>query len=396
MRGLIFGALALLLPTLATAQTIPGADDPRLRAAALAWLNDEDPAADVRRLGELAAEGNIAAQLFINRVVLLQIHFDFPLLDRKERLALLAPGDDPDRFRYGRYLIDRELVPKDRMWSAETQEELAEAGQTLLDAGQRDRALWNVAGMPMNRPDIDIEAVKWAETWVSTGEQAKTVLWAFRISESRLLEYSEESNPAKVAERRARWGEPPWNSRVEQEFLQALSEGRWTAIYAALLTAQLAPDLIPPGEQREKIERWHDIWLKTLPRSRGDAPNISPTELESLGQAILDDAEDTPFLWPLRNACRQHCSGEIRHCVATTAVKGMNTNYSEPGMEPVLTTQEYFASNRAARSMLYRLGFLRNHPDESTAAAIREQTEVIPGCLRDAADRLTEPILRQR
>lgn len=169
IRRLIAGALALLLPTLATAQTIPGADDPRLRAAALAWVNDEDGKANLWRIGTLAAEGNIAARRYMNQVVRNFLFWDYSGAERAELLALLP--QEKTRFGYlffpRIYRTDPAAKAASIVLSTDDPGEFISAAQTLLEAGEREVLRSAISGTLPDRPNIDIEAIKWAETWVT-------------------------------------------------------------------------------------------------------------------------------------------------------------------------------------------------------------------------------------
>ncbi|MEM7528351.1 MAG: hypothetical protein AAF416_11800 [Pseudomonadota bacterium] len=83
-------SIALAAPVAAYSQGIAGHDDPALRAAARAWLSDEDPRDALWAIGELAANGNLAARQ-LARGIARRLFVDFPDLSHKDRRALFPP-----------------------------------------------------------------------------------------------------------------------------------------------------------------------------------------------------------------------------------------------------------------------------------------------------------------
>ncbi|MEM8762056.1 MAG: hypothetical protein AAGE83_17300, partial [Pseudomonadota bacterium] len=90
VRYALFAVLLLGVSQASRAAEVPGASDLELRAAVQAWLDDDDPRQAMWAIGELAADGNVAARVLVNEVAW-SLGRDFSEMTFEARRALLPP-----------------------------------------------------------------------------------------------------------------------------------------------------------------------------------------------------------------------------------------------------------------------------------------------------------------
>ena len=338
------------LPISAFAEDASGSDDIALREAALAWLSGENATADLRAIGKIASAGNLLAQDFANKI-------DFPELSRAEKLALFYPQAENDRLllrpyplaaHYPQVLMD--------MSKAEAPGEWIAAGQMLVESGDIGNLLDQLSITLVNKPDLNIEAFQFSEPFIQYNGRSGGERWLFRGMEHGMLAYLDGVEPDKATARRERWGEPPWTPDQEAAFSEALAEGRWSAIKALGVLRRLFPDIQYVHDAPKEFATWADMFLELKLESTPTESIRAPEELEALGQIIAKDAQRSPYLQPLVNACEAACPGSAPLCVALGAISGVDRGQLRPHLDPVISDDEYFRSERAAQELLNIVG----------------------------------------
>lgn len=371
----------------AAAEKIPGADDPELQAAALAWLAADEPEDELRALGEIAAAGNVAAKILVNRIDRRFGDLDFPELSREERWQFF-PIDPSDQRRLFRPYDDGSAdLPsthaQQRMLHSETADEWIENAKILIEAGLWDTLKWEILLTLGNKDSLNVEALEFGETYFSDDPDFELEALAFRAVMQSLLLYHDEVDPAKAVSDRARWGEEPWSSVHYDQFSEALSEGRWRAIQLLTLLAAYgeASGFAIPQIEDEVLVRMVE---RSLQPSRSDEViEVSLADLEHLGQTIAADASKTSSFQPLYNSCNRHCPNGVQICLAAGAVNRLDQSYGNRGLEPIILADVFGKSSRAARELVLGYGYLLR--DGSPVLAM-------PQCFERAAKTLVDLI----
>ena len=363
--------LASLFAPDAKAEPIPGADDPALQRAAMAWLSAETSTEALHQIGTLAVDGNIAARHLANLIFAIHLSFEFPHLSRSERRELFPA--DPSGRTFQPYWLERSdvvaLAALDRMREAATAEDWIAAADIALAAGLRRRVLDQLRYDLPSRPDINIEIALAFEDILDPDDREMSDLWFFFLFEQELRTAFPD------ATRAARLAGPAWNDARERRFLAALSEDRWSALRVA--AAMSLPDLfdvrIPISAARaDQLRRLGAI--AQYARFETDHPAPSPAEMEQLGTILLHDAERSLYLRPLRNACLTHCAASAPDCMARGVLAGFDDATAFlSSLEPVIRPEDHFAS---PQSVAVLLGLVAHHQSDHWP---------LPVCLVDAA-----------
>ena len=388
MRNILFGLSAslCLICGPAAAQPIPGANDPALKEAALDWLTGENPREDLWRLGEIAADGNVAARIFVDRIYRSHIPLDFPGLTWQARRALLPPDPRGTDSHFSPYSVRPDYFPifglHAQMSQAESTEEWADWAERLIDAGLYRKFADSVTITLQNRkPDLSIEIVKYIEDNITMDIEVQAAIWLSRYIENANVDMafaSADDEEINVAEQRmARWGGAPWRPEDAQEFDAALRDGRWDAISLIQPFRQLQPDAASRLEYAAEYDWILDIQKKAHARRRDNAP--TSVELERLGRLLIADAAQTPYLQPLVTSCDRYCPDMAAECVARGELLKLVNWRGYVSLEPIITDAEYHRSRRAADDLM-RLIALRYAKNQDRGMNID-----LPQCLADAS-----------
>ncbi|MEM8761024.1 MAG: hypothetical protein AAGE83_12005 [Pseudomonadota bacterium] len=384
VRCALFAVLLLGVSQASRAAEVPGASDPELRAAVQAWLDDDDPRQAMWAIGELAADGNVAARVLVNEVRW-SLGRDFPEMDLEARRALLPPDRTGPKRGFKPYPVDRSVsassyVLSQGMFTETTSEAWIAGARALLAAGYRNYFQWLVVRVPSNRPEIDVEAIRFAETVFNPADWVHATFWHARRRESEMLAYLDRTEPSEAAARRARWGGDSWTPEIEAAFAEALREERWSAILAAGVLFRFGTSDLPLDAETADLYRGWSIQARPNISNTTDADRLNRRELEMFGSMLLRDAERSAYLRPIRGVCDALCPENRLLCMAGAAPVLHGFPQLVPrSIEPVLGAAAYYSSPRAARDALFGIGYRidrGNHvPDWAT----------VPQCLRDPA-----------
>ncbi|MEP3843819.1 MAG: hypothetical protein ABJM43_00535 [Paracoccaceae bacterium] len=386
-RALVTFLAFCAAPIAAVAEGVPGADDPALQSAAYAWLLSEDSAAEISALGEIAADGNIAARIFTNFVYRQFGNLDFPGLDRDQRRALLPEDRHEKPSRFSPYHVDRSQLPstiaREYMENAASSEEWIIGAQILVDEGLIEHLKSHLYVLG-NRPDLDIEAFLFAEDFID-GDDYYTVALSFRGMSQSVLEYLDQVDQAGAEELRNRWQQEPWSSQHYDELSRALIDGKWSAIRTYALLSQFGAeiDVLFADVPNDEILTWGQLAFSVA----WNEPWDNEVDLEALGNLIANDAERTPSLQPLLNSCEAHCPNDLSTCLAAGVLT--RTHELSPSLfslEPMISPRDYHTSERAARYLTYYVGTRERSLDPDRAQL------KMPQCYLDEAQKLVDLI----
>ena len=320
------------------------------------------------------------AQVFANKIYSHFVLGDFPELSRAEKLALFHPQSEGDRLvsrpyplvvYYPQALMD--------MSKAEAPGEWIAGAQMLAKSGDIGNLIDQMSVTLLNKPDLNIEAFQFSEPFIQDNGQKAGERRLFCGIEHRMLAYLDVYEPDKAAARRERWGEPPWAPEREAEFSKALAEGRWSAINALGDLRRLFPDIQYVHDAPKEITTWADKAFDLKLESPPANPILAPEDLEALGQVITKDAQRSPYLQPLVNACEAACADSAPLCVALGAISGIDREQLTPHLDPVISDDEYFESQRAAQELLNIAGHW------AAVVPMLDRYQRLPKCFKDAA-----------
>ncbi|MDX8352096.1 hypothetical protein SLH47_06965 [Cognatiyoonia sp. IB215182] len=371
----------------AKAEPIPGADDPALREAALMWLAEDQPESALRTIGELAADGNVAARLFLNQVFVRRT-FHNEGLTREAFLALLPAVSSEDERRLRPFNVDHESYPAlralRRIAQAETSEEWIDNAEVIIAAGMKSRLAPFVELGIVNNDTIDIELAKFAaENLQDDPDVSRIVTWFFGYSHVT-ADLVAEMNPAKAEENTSRWKGEFWTTERAEAFQQALISRNWMALEVRGMLRWFDEGKRGLAMQSEIGE--HTLRLAELISIGPYGPDYAPQpptteEIDTLATNYRRYAEGYPWATPNVRLCEEHCQSQAATCVAMLGLLGDAGLGTQPNYTPVLTVGEYYQSDRAAAERLIALGLVDLPPPRYP-----EWLE-LPRCLMEPARR---------
>lgn len=352
---LSFGPLA--------AEPLPGADDPQLREAALAWLAEDEPDAALWAMGELAADGNVAARVLVNKIY------------RAERTSLsrdavlrLVPQDRTGASRgLGPYPVDHDAYPALRalrqIGNSETADEWIAHAQVIIAAGMQSRLAPFVEVAVLFDYSLNIEVAEFSAVHLRDDPYTwDTLIYFFAFSHLTAEQLAANQSLLDARRWQVRWTEDPWPHAREDAFAwkllahswEALRIEGWTRHYheAAAVTARL----VDPALLDDELLRLADL-VSSGPSGPEQAPDApSEVELQRLGQIYRRYATRAPYAVPTITLCERHCPSRVAACIGSVGLIGDIGFTAYPNYTPVLTVEEYYHSERAVRAHHHSLG----------------------------------------
>lgn len=358
----------------ASAQSIPGTDDPRLREAAYSWLEERDILESIEQIGQIASEGNLSAQMFANRLYRSFSRSDFPQMARDARLTLFRGGIEPSNRSFSPFHIAQEsnlwLSAHHDLSSYQSADDWVAAAGTLLAAGMRQQVVEYLEIALTTFTPINVEVALFAELLLTPSDNTFADLHYFFFFEQAIIDFSLAPNRAE------RWESRPWSEERERRFLAPLQDGRWSAIRLTGIMLDLEPELDFPGVDEEWLRRVSDIRRYAL--FAGE--NIEPptrSELAGLGVILLRDADLSPYLRPFRSVCSAYCGDVLSECMGAIVLMAHGRSSTAAALEPIIAAEDYFNSDRASDNLLHNLQI---HLENG-----RGRHMPLPTCLLDAA-----------
>ncbi|SFR40828.1 hypothetical protein SAMN04488005_1561 [Yoonia tamlensis] len=384
--SLVFGITFMMQP--AVAQVISGADDPVLRIAAQRWLGNESPAEDLWALGEIAADGNIAARMFVNRIMgAVHMDIDFPELDRNERKALVPADRSGARTTISSpYYVDSGTVPAmaalreiDRVEDIDTWIALAER---TWAAGYQPRM---VTALRNNRRLLEIDIARYLETRFPLDMEIRATVWWMRMFHAGLVEANNMLEPGEAEAIVAHWGGLPWRAEDTYALDAALRDGRWHAVQLRAYLPSFRPSIIEELRYAEQHEKVAEFYLQTIMvRDRNPESLDGDDNLVTMGDLLIAEADYTTSLRPLVTVCERLCGAEVAECVARGEIVGLDRFTRDFFSSGLIASSDYDNSERAVSALMKGL---------SNMAAREEPymfNGLLPQCIADAAVALGE------
>lgn len=378
------------IPSAAVAEPLPGADDPALRAAALRWLNRENPVEALAEIGQMAAEGNVAAQLFANGVFYSNtVTLDGLTPDALRELFPPSPDAAPRRSDDARYTRPRRDEEGPFLEWRRSDDATAEQWSTAIagyfEAGRVYLAQFGIEwAMPTSA--FPARIAEEAPRYFHSGEAMAEAYWRTLFFE--------------MYEREAAWWRfvfGPWFSVPPAEllktsgFYEAVEDGLWPAVFAAAIMAR---DL---SEAPDRVSDPSNDWVADL-AAVTDHPNVvrvvrarraydtrryrllgpGPTaeDLLGIGRMVEAGLDRTPYLQPMVGACAQACGEQTTICIGAASVLRVRGRPLTRWLEPMLEADVVHASERAVDEVLARIVEIARDPDWA---------QPLPGCIVDFA-----------
>lgn len=335
LMSVIFAALCAA--HIAQAQAIPGQDDPALAQAIARWLAADDTPGALQEIGQLAADGNVAAQVFANRVYRLAWSYPPGFEARADRMALFAPLDPDTTRRFAPYpgagdgiaILDLGYDPAMDVGDVTaTVTTLAEAGMVRAAVSELSSAL-NQRGLHTS-PLVPIVP------YITADDPTALTYWGLTIAA-----ISHRNALPHLAQD---WTTQPEEILSESGFFEALADGRWWALLAASFS--------PPGRGS----------LGPLLDNDPRIIAIRAFDTEVMGQLIEADTA-THGLARLVQLCTATCPANARaSCIAGGAMTRIVPGAALSQLEPFVSRDAYVTSPRAEQELVVAFGTAPNVP----------------------------------
>lgn len=367
------------------AEPLPGVGDPKLREAALAWLAEDDPDTVLWAIGELAADGSVAARVLVNQIY----RSERPILSLDD-FRRLVPEDRTGASRgLSPYPVDHDAYPALRalrqIGNSETADEWITHAEVIIAAGMQSRLAPFVEVAVLFDYSLNIEVAEFSAVHLRDDPYTwDTLIYFFAFSHLTAEQLAANQSLLDARRWQVRWTEDPWPQAREDAFAWKLLAHSWEALQlegwmrdyneAAEVTARL----VDPALLDDEILRLADL-IGSGPFGRDHAPD-PPTEaeLQRLGQIYRRYATRVPSAVPTITLCERHCPSQVAECIGSIGLHGDIGYPAGSNFSPVLTPEEYYTSERAARAHLGRMGDV-DFPQEGYP-----EWMVLPQCMVDA------------
>ncbi|WP_341366260.1 hypothetical protein [Yoonia sp. BS5-3] len=354
----------------------------------MTWLAEDDPEGALWAIGELAAEGNLAARDFVRRVYY-SVGNGEPRLSRQEFNKLIPEDRDPNADGFGPYPIQSSTIPAlDALYAIErelTADEWIAHAEVVIAAGMQSRLLSRVEAVLNNREEIDIEVAGFVQDRLSDDPYFHLLLnrfWGLQLMTFNALA---EVEPELVEQRRERWTRVSFPQEIPEPFLEALSGQDWGAMFIEgslrrwARQVGTAPPFIETSLVGDDVQRLADLVSAGAIATMDDIPPPTDLEFGVLAQSYSQYAERFPSAIPNWTLCERYCPDQPAICAVQAGLLGDLGFSGAYDFSPVLTRREYYQSDRAARTQLAMLGLIE-FPQE-----FKPDWLALPHCLSDPA-----------
>ena len=213
------------------AEPLPGAGDPQLREAALAWLSEDKPTAALWAMGELAADGNVAARVFVNQIY----RSERSSVSRGAFLQLVPEDRTGEPQSFSPYRVDHDAYPALRalrqIGNSETANEWIAHAEAIIAAGMQSRLLPFIEYTVLNQHDINIEVAEFAAANLRDDPYIWTIVtWFFAFSYLTAEQWTKMQSVEAAQHWQSRWTEEPWPQSRENAFASELLAHSWLSL----------------------------------------------------------------------------------------------------------------------------------------------------------------------
>lgn len=372
----------------AMTEPLPGANDPLLREAALAWLAEDDPEGALWAIGELAADGNIAARYFINGVYY-GISNGEKRLSRQEFFKLIPEDRDPNAGGFAPYPIDYSNIPAldalSEIMQARAADEWIAHADVAIAAGMQSHLLPQLETILSNNDAMNIEIAGFVQVRLSGDPYFDLLLTTFLGQQFITLGALAEAAPEIVAERRARWANGPLPRDLPDAFFEALSAQDWVAMFIEGSQRRWAKQvgidrpLIDASLVDDDVRRLADIVSAGAVATLREMLPPTASEFEALAQSYARHAARFPSARPNWTLCEQYCPDQPATCAVQAGLLGDLAFSGTVDFTPILSRREYYQSERAVRAQLAVLGSI------AFPVEFKPDWLALPQCLREPA-----------
>lgn len=300
LRSLAAALLVLALVLPARAETIPGADDPALRAAVARWL-DGDNVPALMDIAGMARAGNVAAVL------------------------------------------------SEETWRAHA--------NMLLEAGEREAVF--SAKQITGPPDTDyiprfladivrMDDLPWARVWGAKWFAALDIETAPPFKRERRAAYLRELRDGD-----------PWTEADERAFRAAVAEERMIALGVLNARRRLNQGNLTQGPGADNLARNSAALQWTSFKANQPATLPTQQDMADTGAWLLAEADRLPALISLASLCRARCPESPATCAHAAALIGMNLGENDSPLEAPILQDVWLRSEKAQKVVLYQSRSLR-------------------------------------
>ena len=366
MRLIAFTVALFLGVQTAQAEAIPGQSDPALTDAIARWLAEDDPIEALRDIGELAAGGNIAAQVFANAISYQTWTFPPDFQDRDAQRSLFPPTADDDRDRRFRpYRIDEATIPlfaaRTVFASGSDVDEMAQALATIAEAGRLTEAFGFFMQANNQSGTSNPAYFEALEPFANASQRRVVEHWGLLH-----LEIARQAIPSLSESGFAEWPRSPEDMLRATGFFEALEAGQWMALISAAPFAGEPAHELAPWLDHPRLELVRTLWRA----GANDAASVD--DLTTLGEWIA--ADPAPYHDPLQRVCAAACGPDHLQCVGAGTLAYLNRSQILTTLEPLVSATQFYASPRADQELRLTIGYRQD-----------EMMDGLPQCLRDAA-----------
>ena len=370
------------------AEPLPGADDPALRAAALAWLAEDDAEGALWTIGELAVDGNIAARYFLQRVYYSPISGE-RRLSRTEFLERLPEDTHPYAGGLIPFAFDRSRFPVfvalQQLLTATSAEEWIASAQIVIDAGMTSHLGSSVDRIFKVSEHIDIEVAEFVQEHLADDPYLYAPLTQYLATQYVLSEAFANADPQAAADRDSRWSSEPWPQERSSAFVRSLYAREWLSLHIEgylrrwPLYFGVEKRLVDPSLLNDEQRRLADIVSLGGFGTSTDVPAPTQSELEVLADSYSRHALRFTSARTNLTLCERYCPDSFSECAVQTGIVGDLRFLKVAFFSPVISRSEFFESERAVRAQLAVLGLIE-YPVEN-----RPEWVVLPQCLMGPA-----------
>ncbi|MEL6432784.1 MAG: hypothetical protein AAFQ28_03190 [Pseudomonadota bacterium] len=335
------------MPQYGRAEFLPGASDPNLARAAHNWLMENEPSQAMHNIGQLASDGNVAAQFFANRIY--NDPFGTTELSKIERLNLFPPveGDTRDS-RFRPYEIEHASFPilslRFDLDFDQPLPQILEAADMLFEAGFK-QALYGQFLIAFQNADIDIEAFEIGSRYVLPTDRHSIDYWGFLI-----LAMSARDTFADK-KRAISWIKPAEDLLEQIGFYETLRSGGFSALRVVGLS--LAHKLPHVATELDTSDFASVVYnFRRIAEKEEGSSDITSDRLTDIGTYVEKTLEQAPYLRPARDLCALACGKEKEVCLGCIILTRDYRTSIEQHLEAVITAEKFYTSLRAQREVL--------------------------------------------
>ncbi|MEM8793303.1 MAG: hypothetical protein AAGE80_16900 [Pseudomonadota bacterium] len=299
-------------------------------------------------LNALAQEGNQAARLLLS-----SSNFewfsreDTPDLGFRERREFFK-GPRAKPWRKDRDAYDYPLGALESLDHRQPAEAWLKAAKAALAAGERERVLYSFFNIQFDESPYLAEFLS---EIVTLDDYEQAGIWLTKQWGMQFRGSAERLGRPPSPKWDLNWKNDPWTEQDEAAFQAALADARLAAI---MHQEYFNTRAVRSPEFANKVDLTHQRSAQILDRywpwnlDEEGAP--TPEETRMAGELLVNEANHSSRLWPIRDFCQQHCPNTLPSCLYSGFVAvddfHLGTLFDTP-IEALIPQRRWHASRRA-------------------------------------------------